>query len=66
MAELVDELFEFPKSRHDDFMDALYYANHYIGHNYPKSGIVDKEQFESKQRTTKLSRGYSWITGARK
>ena len=66
MSELVDELFEFPKSRHDDFMDALYYANHYIGHNYPKSNTVDRQQFESKQRTTKTGRAYSWLTGARK
>ena len=66
MAQLVDELFEFPKSRHDDFMDALYYANHFIGHNYPKSGIIDKEGFESKQRKKSKGMGYSWITGARK
>ena len=65
MSNVVDELFEFPKSRHDDFMDALYYANHYIGHNYPKSGVVDEEQFQSKKRKTK-KRSYSWLTGARK
>ena len=66
MTELVDELFEHPKPRNDDLMDALYYADYYA--KPPKSEKMDLEAFESsdkkKKRKSKKS-GYNWLTGAK-
>ena len=66
MTELVDELFEHPKPRNDDLMDALYYADYYA--RPPKSEKMDLEAFESsdkkKRRKSKKS-GYNWLTGAK-
>ena len=66
MTELVDELFEHPKPRNDDLMDALYYADYYA--KPPKSEKMDLEAFDEdkrkKGRKSKKS-GYNWLTGAK-
>ena len=61
MTELVDELFEHPVSRHDDLMDALYYADYYG--RPPTSGRFKKD--ETISRIKKKFKSYSWLTGAR-
>jgi len=61
MTELVDELFEHPVSRHDDLMDALYYADYYG--RPPASGRFKKD--ETISRIKKKFKSYSWLTGAR-
>ena len=61
MTELVDELFEHPVSRHDDLMDALYYADYYG--RPPASGRFRKD--ETISRIKKKIKSYNWLTGAR-
>ena len=61
MTELVDELFEHPVSRHDDLMDALYYADYYG--RPPSSGRFRKD--ETISRLMKKIKSYTWLTGAR-
>jgi phage terminase large subunit-like protein len=61
MTELVDELFEHPVSRHDDLMDALYYADYYG--RPPTSGRFKKD--ETISRIKKKIKSYNWLTGAR-
>ena len=66
MTELVDELFEHPKPRNDDVMDALYYADYFA--RAPKSTRMSKESLDKAKETPvkKLQkRAYSWMTGAR-
>ena len=67
MTDLVDEFFEHPMSRHDDVMDALYYADYYA--KAPRSGrfsaseLSDEELWKKNQ--AKKSAVFNWITGAR-
>ena len=61
MTELVDELFEHPVSRHDDLMDALYYADYYG--RPPASGKFKKDKTIRKIKNKIKS--YNWLTGAR-
>ena len=66
MTELVDELFEHPKPRNDDVMDALYYADYYA--RAPKSQKMSKDEIETKEdkkRDFTLKKTYNWITGSR-
>ena len=64
MTDMVDEFFEHPVARHDDLMDALYYADYFA--KPPKSSRMTREQWE--KEITKKSRpfiGYNWLTGGR-
>tara|TARA_R110000824_G_scaffold98780_5_gene235500 strand:- start:3244 stop:4857 length:1614 start_codon:yes stop_codon:yes gene_type:complete len=67
MTDLVDEFFEHPMARHDDLMDALYYADYYS--KSPKSGRFDRKDLEDeelwKENHSKKSKVYNWITGSR-
>ena len=66
MTELVDELFEHPKPRNDDVMDALYYADYYA--RPPKSSKTKVENLgneEGQSSKIVIKKAYSWITGAR-
>ncbi len=63
MTELVDELFEHPVSRHDDLMDALYYADYYG--RPPASGRYKKGDTDTISKIKKTFKSYSWLTGAR-
>jgi len=63
-ADLVDEMFEFPKGRHDDLLDGLWYA--ITTAKPPKSSAIDKDVFN--ERTTKeidnpAKRVINWVTG---
>ena len=62
MTELVDEFFEHPVSRHDDLMDALYYADYFA--RPPASGRFDKGS-DTNNRVKKTFKKYNWLTGAR-
>ena len=66
MTELVDELFEHPKPRNDDIMDALYYADYYA--RVPKSQRMPKDEIETKEDETRkftAKKTYNWLTGSR-
>ena len=66
MTELVDELFEHPKPRNDDLMDALYYADYFA--RAPKSQATSTEDFKNAKRksgTRPRFKKYNWLTGAR-
>ena len=62
MTELVDEFFEHPFPKHDDVMDALYYADYYA--KPPLSTKMSKDDFSNKKQRTS-SKKYNWFTGAR-
>jgi len=62
MTEIVDEFFEHPFPKHDDIMDALYYADYYS--KAPKSGKMDRDMFD-KRETGSILKKYNWFTGAR-
>jgi len=62
MTEIVDEFFEHPVSRHDDLMDALYYADYFS--RPPISGSF-KEGDDTISKIKKTFRSYNWLTGAR-
>ena len=66
MTHLVDELFEHPKPRNDDLMDALYYADYFS--KPPKSERMDLEAFNDEKRKSKKKSkrsGYNWLTGGK-
>ena len=66
MTELVDELFEHPKPRNDDIMDALYYADYFS--RAPKSHKISKDEIDKEkdnERVFTLKKTYNWITGSR-
>ena len=66
MTELVDEMFEHPKPRNDDVMDALYYADYFA--KPPKSTRTKLESLKNEsvaQTRVVAKKAYSWITGAR-
>ena len=66
MTELVDELFEHPKPRNDDIMDALYYADYFS--RAPKSQKIPKDEINSEKddkREFTFKKTYNWITGSR-
>ena len=62
MTELIDEFFEHPVSRHDDLMDALYYADYFA--RPPASTKFDKGS-DTISRVKKTFKKYNWLTGAR-
>jgi phage terminase large subunit-like protein len=65
MTEIVDEFFEHPVPKHDDIMDALYYADYYS--QAPRSGAIDASDLspEESGRNFKFTKAYNWLTGAR-
>jgi len=65
MTEIVDELFEHPKAKHDDILDALYYANYYA--RPIRSGRTDVANLEElvENRKNPIKTTYNWLTGAR-
>ena len=65
MTEIVDELFEHPKPKNDDLMDALYYADYFA--KAPSSTAIDAKNFKNrleKQVNIKKNKVYNWITGS--
>ena len=65
MTEIVDELFEHPKPKNDDLMDALYYADYFA--KAPSSTAIDAKNFKDrleKQVNIKKNKVYNWITGS--
>ena len=63
MTELIDEMFEHPVARHDDLMDALYYADYYA--RPPASGRFKKGSIDTISKVKKKLKSYNWLTGAR-
>tara|TARA_R110001606_G_scaffold384619_1_gene547626 strand:- start:296 stop:1114 length:819 start_codon:yes stop_codon:yes gene_type:complete len=66
MTELVDEVFEHPKPRHDDILDALYYADYYA--RPPRSKKIKMDDLDAELETLNnrpMSKVYNWITGAK-
>ena len=65
MTEIVDELFEHPKPKNDDLMDALYYADYFS--RAPNSTVIDAKNFaESVEKNVNIKKNkiYNWITGS--
>jgi hypothetical protein len=64
MDEIVDEFFEHPVPKHDDVMDALYYADYYA--RAPLSGRTDVRNIgEDVMPIRAVKRYYNWLTGAK-
>jgi phage terminase large subunit-like protein len=65
MTEIVDEFFEHPKAKHDDILDALYYADYYA--RKPLSTKISSSEIGKKEASgKKISQiAYNWLTGAR-
>jgi len=60
--EFVNELFEFPKGRHDDLLDGLYYADFFA--KPPRSGIIKNNEYESPEDIfPKVKTKINWVTG---
>tara|TARA_R110002073_G_scaffold187469_2_gene346160 strand:- start:616 stop:2214 length:1599 start_codon:yes stop_codon:yes gene_type:complete len=65
MTEIVDELFEHPKPKNDDLMDALYYADYFA--KAPSSTAIDAQNFAQnleKKANIKANKLYNWMTGS--
>jgi hypothetical protein len=63
-ANLVDEMFEFPKGRNDDLLDGLWYA--VTTAKPPKSGAIDSDKLEdkiTKLEESRTKRVVNWVTG---
>ena len=61
-SELIDEIFEFPKGKHDDLLDGLYYADFFT--KAPRSRVMQNDEYERPddfptQARTKIN----WMTG---
>ena len=68
MSEILDEMFEHPKAKNDDLLDALYYANYYAWQKPPVSASMNIDSFNKMGTLSgrkKLKIGYNWLTGAR-
>ena len=63
MTDLVDEMFEHPVSKHDDLMDALYYADYFA--RPPASSRFKKGASDTISKVRKKLKSYNWLTGAR-
>jgi phage terminase large subunit-like protein len=63
--ELVDEMFQFPKGKHDDVLDGLWYAINNA--RPPRSKKFEAAEFlddnSKRMRKTKATKVISWITG---
>ena len=63
-ANLIDEMFEFPKGRNDDLLDGLWYA--VTTAKPPKSSAIDANKLEdkiSKIEESRAKRVINWVTG---
>lgn len=60
---LISEMMQFPKSKHDDLMDALYYADFFAkpprSQSFPKGDLED----HAKRIETRPRKVYNWMTG---
>ena len=64
MTEIVDEFFEHPLPRHDDILDALYYADYFA--KSPRSSSMGIDMYEKEEEKPKvMKRAYNWMTGAK-
>ena len=66
MTESIDEIFEHPKPRNDDLMDALYYADYFA--RPPKSKKMDVEDYEEsieENMRRPIKKVYNWMTGSK-
>tara|TARA_Y100000310_G_scaffold84285_1_gene81074 strand:- start:5155 stop:6714 length:1560 start_codon:yes stop_codon:yes gene_type:complete len=64
MTDLVDEFFEHPMAKHDDIMDALYYADYYA--KPPKTARMTQDEWNKvSAKKNKPFSGYNWLTGGR-
>ena len=59
--ELVDELFQFPKGRHDDLLDGLYYADFYA--KPPRSKSMNLESINENDFIGQTRKQINWVTG---
>ena len=59
--ELVDELFQFPKGRHDDLLDGLYYADFYA--KPPRSRSMNLESVNETDFIGQTKKQINWVTG---
>ena len=64
MTEIMDEFFEHPLPRHDDILDALYYANYFA--RMPRSTSLSIENYDKVDTKAKIiKKAYNWKTGAK-
>ena len=65
--ELFDEMFQFPKAKHDDILDGMWYAC--INSRAPLSRKFNVDDFEKNEQKNDISassnRKINWITGLR-
>lgn len=61
MVDIEEELFTFPKGRHDDILDALYFASKYAMKPHGKSALKRSISAMSPY----IRKGIDWMTGAR-
>mgnify|MGYP003658641205 CR=1 FL=1 len=60
--ELIDELFQFPKGRHDDLLDGLYYSDFFA--KPPRSKAIQNEDYQSPDDFVHETRTkINWMTG---
>ena len=59
-SDLFDEMFHFPKSKHDDLLDGMWLALQKL--NPPKSKPFDQKEFQALKAKKKKRRKISWIT----
>ena len=59
---LIDEIFEFPKGKHDDLLDGLYYADFFA--KAPRSKIIKNDEYERPDDfPTEARTKINWMTG---
>jgi len=64
MTEIMDEFFEHPLPRHDDILDALYYADYFA--RMPRSTSLSIENYNKDSKKAKvIKKAYNWMTGAK-
>ena len=64
MTEIMDEFFEHPLPRHDDILDALYYADYFA--RMPRSASLSIEKYNKDDTKVKvIKKAYNWMTGAK-
>jgi len=64
MTEIMDEFFEHPLPRHDDILDALYYADYFA--RIPRSTSLSIENYNKDSKKAKvIKKAYNWMTGAK-
>ena len=60
--ELIDELFQFPKGRNDDLLDALYYADFFA--KPPRSTTIKNDDYENiDDMIPRVRTKINWMTG---